>query len=79
MNKTTQWNGYTFPIDYIGNGLYGVFACPKDNSEYKLLETNKDIFELFRFVMDIAGEQSVCEMSECVIAAHDLENMVGDC
>jgi hypothetical protein len=79
VNKTTQWNGYTFPIDYIGNGLYGVFACPKGGDDYRFLNTNKDIFELFRFVMDIAGEQSVCEMSECAIATHDLDDIIEDC
>lgn len=76
MSHVTQWNNYTFPIDYVGNGLYGVYAFHKTTDEYRLLNTNKNVYELFRYVIDIAGDQSICEMSECTILSHELEDII---
>jgi regulator of sigma D len=67
----------TFPIDYIGDGVYGVYAQQLNmKNQIILLKTNKDVWKLFKFITDIAGGEAQCELSEMAIFMNDLEEMV---
>ena len=74
--KLTWSKDYTFPIDYISDGVYGVFANKNNTDEFVLLETSNNVYNLFRYVIDIAGEEAEVELSECVIETFDLENLI---
>ena len=77
MKMNYSWsNGYTFSVDYVSNGLYGVFACDKDTDDYTLLKTDKNVYRLFKYMIDIAGEAVECELSETAILANELEDII---
>ena len=66
----------TFPIDYVQDGMYGVFAKERESGKTLLLQTDENIWNLFQYVTDIAGEEAHCELSEMAIAIHDLDEML---
>ncbi len=68
----------TFPIDYMHDGVYGVFAKERETEKCVLLETDENVWNLFKYVTDIAGSESVCEMSEMAIMLNDMEDIVED-
>ncbi len=66
----------TFPIDYIGDGEYGVYAKERESEKIVLLKTNENVWKLFEYVTSIAGSEAHCELSEMVILLNDLDEMV---
>ena len=67
----------TFPIDYIGEGVYGVYAQQRETpTELILLKTDENVWKLFKFITDIAGGEAQCELSEMAIFLNDLDEMV---
>jgi|TARA_R110002167_G_scaffold177817_1_gene377574 hypothetical protein len=66
----------TFPIDYIGDGLYGVYAKEIQSGKVILLQRDEDVWSLFEYVTTIAGNEAVCELSDTAILLNDLEEMV---
>ena len=77
MKMNYSWsNGYNFSIDYVSNGLYGVYACKKDTDDHILLKTDKNVYCLFKYMIDIAGEEVECEMSDATILVNELEDII---
>ena len=68
----------TFPIDYVKDGMYGVFAKERETGKTILLQTDENIWNLFEYVTDIAGEESVVELSDMAIFLNDMEDVVED-
>ena len=66
----------TFPIDYIGDGEYGVYAKERESGKMVLLETDENVWNLFKYITTIAGSESQCELSEMAIYLNDLDEMV---
>jgi len=72
-----KWSeDYTFPIDYISDGVYGVYANKNNTREFVLMKTSDNIYKLFRYVIDIAGETAEVELSDCVIECFELEDLL---
>ncbi len=68
----------TFPIDYMQDGVYGVFAKGRESGNSILLQTDEDVWNLFEYVTEIAGTEAVCEMSDMAILLNDMEDIVED-
>ena len=68
----------TFPIDYMHDGVYGVFAKERESGNTILLQTDENVWNLFEYVTDIAGGEAVVEMSDMAIMLNDMEDIVED-
>ncbi len=68
----------TFPIDYVEDGMYGVFAKERETDKTILLQTDENVWNLFEYVTDIAGEEAVVELSDMAIFLNDMEDIVED-
>lgn len=66
----------TFPIDYIGDGVYGVYAKERESHQMCLLKSDESVWNLFKYVTSIAGNEAHCELSEMAILLNDLDEMV---
>ena len=66
----------TFPIDYIEDGMYGVFAKERESDKTILLQTDENVWNLFEYITDIAGSEAECEMSDMAIFLNDMEDMI---
>jgi len=66
----------TFPIDYIEDGGYGVYAKERESGKMVLLKTDDNVWNLFEYITTIAGSESQCELSEMAIFLNDLDEMV---
>ena len=66
----------TFPIDYVGDGLFGVYAKEIKSEKVILLQTDENVWNLFEYVTTIAGDESICELSDAAILLNDLDELV---